>query len=231
MSTLSQTLSCAQEQWSPGLGDPHLMGWVIVGVYAATALAALTLALRNAFHGPGATRERIFWAGIGIVLAFLAVNKQLDLQSLMTAIGRCHAQLAGWYDDRATVQRAGGARFRLRPRLRSDPRCRLSRRGQADLGGMAIATPQLASGTDRAGADPHSRHPASEDDQTALLKHMSFCRIVSPALLQLPFTPSVKMRRHNADNDRRKKLSPGVFYLKQFLVNADHLVMEQIDEQ
>lgn len=106
MSTLSQTLSCAQEQWNPGLGDQHLMGWVIVGVYAATALAALTLAMRNAFDGPGAARERVFWAGIGIVLAFLAVNKQLDLQSLMTAIGRCHAQLAGWYDDRATVQRA-----------------------------------------------------------------------------------------------------------------------------
>jgi hypothetical protein len=106
MSTFSQTLTCAQEQWSPGIGDAHVMGWVIVGVYALCALAALTLAVRNPFQGPGAWRERVFWGGIGLVLAFLAVNKQLDLQSLMTAIGRCHAQLAGWYDDRAAVQRA-----------------------------------------------------------------------------------------------------------------------------
>lgn len=106
MSTMSQILTCALEQWGPGIGDAHPMGWVIVGVYSITALAALTLALRNPFDGPGATRERQFWGGMGVVLAFLAVNKQLDLQSLMTAIGRCHAQLAGWYDDRATVQRA-----------------------------------------------------------------------------------------------------------------------------
>lgn len=103
--TFAETLACAHENWSPGIGDPHVMSWVIVGVYVIAALAALTLAVLNFFDGPGAARERMFWGGIGVVLAFLAVNKQLDLQSLLTAIGRCHAQLTGWYDDRASMQR------------------------------------------------------------------------------------------------------------------------------
>ena len=36
----------------------------------------------------------------------LGVNKQLDLQSLLTMIARCHAQLSGWYDVRRIVQEA-----------------------------------------------------------------------------------------------------------------------------
>jgi hypothetical protein len=105
MATLSETLTCALAEWSPGIGDAHVMGWVIVIVYALSALAALTVARRHRAEGPGARRERLFWGGIAAVLAFLAVNKQLDLQSLMTATGRCHAMLTGWYEDRATVQR------------------------------------------------------------------------------------------------------------------------------
>jgi hypothetical protein len=38
-------------------------------------------------------------------MAFLGVNKELDLQTLMTVIGRCHAQINGWYDDRQAIQR------------------------------------------------------------------------------------------------------------------------------
>jgi hypothetical protein len=51
-------------------------------------------------------RERLFWGGIGSVLALLAVNKQLDLQTLLTVLGRCHAIVEGWYDTRQAVQRA-----------------------------------------------------------------------------------------------------------------------------
>ena len=104
-SVWSQTLACTRAEWSAGIGDPHIMGWVTVAVYAACALAALILCIRNPFHGPGAWRERVFWGGLAVVMGFLAVNKQLDLQTLMTVIGRCHAQIEGWYDDRAGVQR------------------------------------------------------------------------------------------------------------------------------
>lgn len=39
-------------------------------------------------------------------MAALTINKQLDLQSLLTALGRRVAQDGGWYDARRTVQRA-----------------------------------------------------------------------------------------------------------------------------
>lgn len=104
-STFSQTLTCAHDAWSPGIGDPHVMGWVTVAVYTACALAALHLSIRNPFHGPGAWRERVFWGGVCALMACLAVNKQLDLQTLVTAIGRCHAKINGWYNERQVVQR------------------------------------------------------------------------------------------------------------------------------
>jgi hypothetical protein len=104
-STFSQILTCTQAVWSPGIGDPNIMGWITVAAYIACALASLFLWVRNPFHGPGAWRERLFWGGVCVLMACLAVNKQLDLQTLMTAIGRCHAQLNGWYNDRQVMQR------------------------------------------------------------------------------------------------------------------------------
>jgi hypothetical protein len=98
------TLTCAFANWSPGLGDNHLMGWVTVAVYLLAALGsarAMAAAIGPDRH---LRRERLFWALMVLLLALLAVNKQLDLQSLFTAIGRCHAQLNGWYELRDRVQ-------------------------------------------------------------------------------------------------------------------------------
>jgi len=39
-----------------------------------------------------------------VLLFALSMNKQLDLQSAITAAGRCLALAQGWYDDRQTVQ-------------------------------------------------------------------------------------------------------------------------------
>ncbi len=74
------------------------MGWITVVCYViAGVLSAVVLALR-------ASRQRVFWFVLTVLLALLAVNKQLDLQSALTAIGRCMAQMQGWYDQRKTVQ-------------------------------------------------------------------------------------------------------------------------------
>ena len=103
---MNTTLTCDFAQWSPGLGDNNAMGWLTVVVYllAAAASARMVAALR--WPGdPQDGRERVFWVISASVMLFLAVNKQLDLQSLLTTIGRCNAQLAGWYDMRGTVQR------------------------------------------------------------------------------------------------------------------------------
>jgi hypothetical protein len=96
---------CAFSRWSPGLGDNNLLGWVTVAVYLLAAAACLTVALRGHFPVASQRRERLFWWLAGSLLLFLAVNKQLDLQSLLTAAARCMAVDQGWYEDRRIVQR------------------------------------------------------------------------------------------------------------------------------
>lgn len=102
---MSTTLTCAFTQWHWGLGDNNVVGWATVLVYLVAGLASARAAL--ALRGPDAVlrRERRFWWIAAAILLALAVNKQLDLQTLLTLIARCHAQLAGWYDIRRTIQR------------------------------------------------------------------------------------------------------------------------------
>lgn len=100
------TLTCAFVQWSPGLGDNNLMGWVTVAVYLLAAIASGMVVWRLAGADPLARRERRFWIITAAIMLLLAINKQLDLQSLLTMLARCHAQLTGWYDSRRAVQEA-----------------------------------------------------------------------------------------------------------------------------
>lgn len=102
--TPSAVLSCALQRWQPGIGDPTPAGWITVAAYACAAALALVVAggLRPR---PTQRTERWFWLGAALFLAALAVNKQLDLQSFLTAVGRCVAKAQGWYDARRGVQR------------------------------------------------------------------------------------------------------------------------------
>lgn len=102
---MKTTLTCAFSQWSPGLGDNNLMGWLIVLAYLLGSLASARLAWGMAATEPLERRERRFWWIAAAIMLFLMVNKQLDLQTLVTLIGRCNAQLSGWYDIRRIVQR------------------------------------------------------------------------------------------------------------------------------
>ena len=101
---MQTTLTCAFAQWSPGLGDNNLMGWLTVVVYLMAGLAAGRVARRLTAVDPVTRRERRFWVITAVLLLLLAINKQLDLQSLLTMLARCHAQLSGWYDVRRAVQ-------------------------------------------------------------------------------------------------------------------------------
>ncbi len=96
MSTLQ---SCMSNRWSPGIGDPSVLGWGTVLGYVLVSLAALHVAKTQPLKVC-----RRFWLVLALVLAALALNKQLDLQSALTAIGRCHAKANGWYENRRQVQ-------------------------------------------------------------------------------------------------------------------------------
>ncbi|RYE51796.1 MAG: isopropylmalate isomerase [Hyphomicrobiales bacterium] len=101
---MGRTLTCAFTQWSPGLGDNNFMGWMTVVVYLVAGIASLRAA-RAMPDDRLSRRERLFWIISGAVMLSLSVNKQLDLQSLVTMVGRCHSQLSGWYNDRRAVQK------------------------------------------------------------------------------------------------------------------------------
>lgn len=87
-------------RWAPGIGDPTMLGWVTVLAYLAAALLCLACARRDR-SGP-----RRFWGALGVLLLLLAVNKQLDVQSLLTQVGRDMALAQGWYAQRQQVQLA-----------------------------------------------------------------------------------------------------------------------------
>lgn len=90
----------AAGRWSPGIGDPSVMGWVTVAVY----LAAGVLCLQAARASRPAGEAWRLWAVLGGVLLALGLNKQLDLQSLFTQVARDLALAQGWYEDRRWVQ-------------------------------------------------------------------------------------------------------------------------------
>lgn len=95
---LDSLKSCVFASWAPTIGDPTFMGWFTVGAYGATSVLAALISFRKE------TVARTFWALLAVTLALLAANKQLDLQSSITAIGRCIAKLQGWYEQRRAVQ-------------------------------------------------------------------------------------------------------------------------------
>lgn len=56
---------------------------------------------RTRHYGRG---HRLFWLILAVIMLALAVNKQLDLQTLLTKIGSEHAKTYGWYEDRRSFQ-------------------------------------------------------------------------------------------------------------------------------
>jgi hypothetical protein len=97
-------LDCTFARWSPGIGDPNIMGWVTVLVYAWAALVCLRAARGAVGDDPLDRKERLFWTVTAVVMTLYAVNKQLDLQSLATSVGRCIAKADGWYEQRRRFQ-------------------------------------------------------------------------------------------------------------------------------
>ncbi len=90
----------ANGRWVPGIGDPTVYGWLTVGGY----LAAAVLAWRARRRTPDRP-ERAFWIFLIVAFGLLAINKQLDLQSWFTQLGRAVVRDAGWSARRRELQR------------------------------------------------------------------------------------------------------------------------------
>lgn len=97
---IGETLvACVAQRWMPRIGDPNLTGWLTVLAYLACFVLAAQV-----WRSLRGRQGRAFWGLITALTLFLAVNKQLDLQSALTAAGRCMALAQGWYGDRRAVQ-------------------------------------------------------------------------------------------------------------------------------
>ncbi len=89
-------------RWHLGIGDPTLTGWLTVIVY----LVAIYFTYRQIAITRKTGDSTKFWLILTAVLFFLAVNKQLDLQSWLTEEARINAYAHGWYEYRRLVQMA-----------------------------------------------------------------------------------------------------------------------------
>jgi hypothetical protein len=102
------------------------MGWVTVVAYFITGWLCLR-ALRAEKHGPPRplfatlaallrvlrkhwprpplpARRAALWLLLALLMFALGINKQLDLQSLVTELGKAAAHAGGWYEQRRGVQ-------------------------------------------------------------------------------------------------------------------------------
>jgi hypothetical protein len=95
----------ANERWRPGIGDPTVMGWVTVAAYLIAALGCFRAAWREPdADGHQRRRPAPFWLALAISMVALAINKQLDLQSLLTQIGRDVIRSLGLGEQRRFLQ-------------------------------------------------------------------------------------------------------------------------------
>jgi hypothetical protein len=93
-------------RWEPGIGDPSPMGWIITLAYFIACGLCVWAGVkeRESFR---VSRESLvwqFWFAAAGILLLLGFNKQLDVQSLLTQVGRDAAQSGGWYSSRRAVQ-------------------------------------------------------------------------------------------------------------------------------
>ena len=90
--------------WSPGIGDPTIAGWVTVLLYFAAAVACFRVGHDRTWVL--SRSEVLLFRLLALGLVALGVNKQLDLQTALTELGRAVAVEAGWYAQRREVQKA-----------------------------------------------------------------------------------------------------------------------------
>ncbi len=92
-------------RWRPGIGDPTVIGWVTVAAYLVAALGSFRAAWREPrTDDKHPNRPATFWLVLCALLVALGINKQLDLQTLVTQIGRDVIWSLGMYQQRRELQ-------------------------------------------------------------------------------------------------------------------------------
>jgi hypothetical protein len=90
-------------------GDPTPAGWAITAFYAIASGGCLFALLRararsRALPHAGIQQEIRGWSAVLAANLFFGVNKQLDLQTWLTRLGRGLARQEGWFEWRRELQ-------------------------------------------------------------------------------------------------------------------------------
>ncbi len=103
------------------VGDPTIAGWVIcigyfvVAIVCVRALRVAMIGAQMAAKYEGEERRNrdrrhayrasfLFWNLLIVLFIFLSLNKQVDMQTWVTDLGRRIAKAEGWYEQRAQIQ-------------------------------------------------------------------------------------------------------------------------------
>jgi hypothetical protein len=86
------------------LADADFADWITVAAYLLAAIFCWLAGRRSA--ATGHRKERRFWIISALALIFFGVNELLDLQTLISTVGRDVAEAGGWYEDRRPIQYA-----------------------------------------------------------------------------------------------------------------------------
>ena len=99
-------MAMASIGWHPGIGDPTPVGWIITITYFLSFFLCMWAGFtaRKVMKITGRADSQVLWFGFAAMLLLLGINKQLDLQTLLSQAGRVIAKSGGWYDTRRGVQ-------------------------------------------------------------------------------------------------------------------------------
>jgi hypothetical protein len=88
------------------VGDPTIIGWTITIAYFIAAFLCWRTGRIERENNLGTRNSHSYflWFGLLILLILLGINKQLDLQTLLTSLGREISMTQGWYGKRREVQ-------------------------------------------------------------------------------------------------------------------------------
>ena len=88
MGTLAVLAVTVDGRWHPGIGDPTFLGWFTAFSYLAAAWLCRRAGRRVRGKHPDARRMRLAWSLMALLMLALGINKQLDLQSWLTYVGK-----------------------------------------------------------------------------------------------------------------------------------------------
>jgi hypothetical protein len=96
----------ADNGWRFGLNDSYVSGYVICASYIAVSVLCLYTGFSSKRLVTCGEKKKVIllWGGLALTMLMLGINKQLDLQTLLIAVGRILFKSLGLLEIRREVQ-------------------------------------------------------------------------------------------------------------------------------